>query len=51
MSTYKANNTNSINKRVKQVHSKAKFVGMLYFLGVIALAVLAFFADAGYRWK
>ena len=42
MRTYKANNkSNPINKRVKKVHSKAKLVGMLYFLGAVALAVLA----------
>lgn len=42
MKTYKANNANNtINKRVKKVHSKAKFVGTLYFLGALALAALA----------
>ncbi len=42
MSTYKTNiKSKMANKRVKKVHSKAKFVGMLYFLGTIALAVLS----------
>lgn len=42
MSTYQANiKSKTANRRVKKVHSKAKFVGMLYFLGTIALAVLS----------
>ncbi len=42
MSTYKTNiKSKMANKRVKKVHSKAKFVGLLYFLGAIALAVLS----------
>ena len=42
MSTYKTNiKSKMANKRVKRVHSKAKFVGLLYFLGTLALAVLS----------
>jgi len=43
MKTYKANNnTNtSIHRRVRKVHSKAKFVGVLYFFGELFMLALA----------
>lgn len=43
MKTYKANNNinTTIHKRVKKVHKKAKFVGMLYFLGIILMVACA----------
>ena len=37
------NNAVELRKRVEKVHSKARFVGTLYLLGALALAVLAFF--------
>lgn len=32
-----------LKKRVQKAHSKAEFVGMLYLIGTVFLAVVAFF--------
>ena len=40
MQNYKSK---TMQKRVKKTHSKAKFAGVFYMLGALALAVLAFF--------
>lgn len=40
MKSHEATNALALKKRVKKVHSKAKFVGSLYTLGAIAMLVL-----------
>lgn len=41
MRTYQAKNSNGMGKRVRKVQGKARFVGLLYLLGALGLAVLA----------
>ncbi len=41
MKAYETRNAVALRKRVKKVHSKAKFVGMLYLLGALAMAAFA----------
>ena len=41
MTTYKSKNASALKRRVKKAHSKSKFVGTLYLLGALALAVIA----------
>ena len=41
MKAYETRNASALRKRVKKVHSKAKFVGMLYLLGTLAMAAFA----------
>ena len=41
MKSYESRNAVALRKRVKKVHAKAKFVGVLYLLGALAMAVLA----------
>ena len=43
MKAYESKNAVAIRKRVKKVHAKAKFVGVLYLLGALAMAALACF--------
>ncbi len=42
MKAYESTKTAALRKRVRKVHRKAGFVGTLYLLGALALAVLAF---------
>ena len=41
MRAYESRNGVALRKRVRKVHAKAKFVGVTYLLGAIALAALA----------
>ena len=41
MKSFESRNTVALRKRVKKVHAKARFVGVLYLLGTLAIALLA----------
>ena len=41
MKAYESTRGSALRKRVKKVHAKAKFVGVMYLLGALALAALA----------